>query len=131
MNRTRWIGVVLLVCMLFTTTALAEVVTPRADLYFINATAFLTTDKRVSFDCTTYDIHEQISITDVWLEQQINGHWVLVRKMDAPTYVAVNTISYVAVADYSFEIGTGNVRVAFRVNADGYSIIRYSNSRTF
>lgn len=42
----------------------------------------------------------------------------------------VNT-SYYKEMDYSDKIGTGTYRVGATFDADGHSITRYSNSRTF
>lgn len=110
---------------------MAEEIQPRADLYFGAATAYLAADKSVTFDCTTYAIHTSISITSVWLEQKIDGEWEYVKSLPTPSYVASNTISYVTDASYSSEIGTGTFRIGFTANADGHTITRNSNSRTF
>lgn len=120
-----------LVIMMLCSVAFADIPMPRADLYFASATAFLAANKQVTFDCTTNNIHNQIRITAVWLEQKVDNDWVTVKSLTAPASVAQNTISYVAVADYSNNIGTGTFRVGFTVDADGYAISRYSNSRTF
>ena len=131
MSKIRVASLFLAVLMLFSCTAIAETIMPRADSNFISATAFLAADKRVVFDCTTYDIYDEIRITIVWLEQEIDGEWVATRYLPAPTDVAEDTISYVSVAAYSSYIGTGTFRVGFGVDADGYTIYRYSNTRTF
>lgn len=130
MNKLRVISMLLLLLIVVSNTAGAEIV-PRADLYFDSATAFLAADKRVVFDCTTYDVYRQIRITSVWLEQEIDGEWVYAKALTPPSTIAENTISYVAVSSYSGDIGTGTFRVGFTVDADGYAISRYSNSRTF
>ena len=96
------------------------------------ASAFLSSNKLVVFNCVAYDVHNRISITSVWLEQQIDGEWEFVKSLSAPSYVAINMMDYGAEVDYSASItGTGTFRVGFTVDADGYSISRYSNSRTF
>ncbi len=120
-----------LVVMMLCSIAFADTPTPRADLYFASATAFLATNKQVTFDCTTNDIHNKIRITNVWLEQKVDNNWVTVKSLAAPANVAQNTISYVAVADYSSSIDTGTFRIGFTADADGHTITRYSNSRTF
>ena len=103
-----------------------------ADTVFGSASAFLSSSKLVVFDCTLYDVHNRISVTSVWLEQEINGEWEYVKSLNAPSYVAINMMDYGVEVDYSTSItGTGTFRVGFTVDADGYSISRYSNSRTF
>lgn len=131
MNKLRIVSMLLVVFTVVTSAAVAEQIVPRADLYFDSATAFLSSNKSVVFDCTTYDIHNQIRITSVWLEQKVDGEWVTVKSLAAPATIAENTISYGAVADYSSNIGSGTFRVGFIANADGHTILRYSNSRTF
>ena len=125
---------IVLFCSLLTTlctpAATAEVM-PRADSYFNAASAFLAHDKLVVFDCVTYDIYDRITIPLVWLEQDINGQWIYVKTLPPPTYVATNTMAYGAEVSYSSYIGSGTFRIGFTVDADGYSISRYSNSRTF
>ena len=133
MNRKR--TACLLLCVLVTlmsTLAFANEATPRADLYFNSASAFLASNKLVVFDCVAYAVYNRISITSVWLEQKIDGEWEYVKSLTPPSYVATNMADYGAEVDYSASItGTGTFRVGFTVDADGYSISRYSNSRTF
>ncbi len=130
MNKLRVISMILLLFIVVSNTAEAEIA-PRADLYFDSATAFLAADKRVIFDCTTYDVYKQIRVTSVWLEQDVDGTWEYVKSLTPPSAIAENTITYVAVGSYSSNIGTGTFRVGFIANADGHTITRYSNSRTF
>lgn len=124
-----------LVCVLLvmiSSAAVANEVMPYADLYFDSASAFLASNKLVVFNCVAYDVYNCISITDVWLEQKTDGQWVYVKDLTPPSYVATNMADYGAEVDYSTSItGTGTFRVGFTVDADGYSISRYSNSRTF
>ncbi len=123
-----------LVCVILTlmsTISIADAVMPCADLYFDSATAFLASNKSVVFDCVAYAIHNKISITSVWLEQQIAGQWEYVKNLTPPSYVSENLPDYGAVCYYSADIGTGTFRVGFTVDADGYAISRYSNARTF
>lgn len=111
--------------------AYAQNIMPRADLYFDSASVFLSADKVVVFDCTLYDVHDCISVTNVWLERKVNGEWTYERALTPPDHVEYNTFGYCAEVDYSEDIGNGTFRVGFTVDADGYSISRYSNSRTF
>ena len=123
-------AIILLIALITGTVASTEVM-PRADIVFESATAFLAYNKLAVFDCIAYDIYDRIAITLVWLEQDINGQWIYVKTLPPPTYVAVNMPAYGAEVSYSSYIGTGTFRIGFTVDADGYSISRYSNSRTF
>lgn len=127
--------VLVLICtmvVIVSTSAMANEVAPRADLYFDSASAFLASNKLVVFDCVAYDVHNRIAITNVWLEKQIDGEWEYAKTLIPPSYVATNMADYGAEVDYSASItGTGTFRIGFTVYADGYIISRYSNSRTF
>lgn len=103
-----------------------------ADNVFGSASAFFTSSKLVVFDCVAYGTYECIAITNVWLEQKVHDTWVYVKALTPPSYVAQNTMAYGAEVDYSASItGKGTFRVGFTVDADGYAISRYSNTRTF
>ena len=135
MNRQTVISVLSLTLALMCLTVsigAADEPTLCADAIFGSASAFLASNKLVVFNCVAYDVHDCISITSVWLEQQIDGSWEYVKVLSAPSYVATNMMDYGAEVDYSASItGNGTFRVGFTVDADGYSISRYSNSRTF
>lgn len=103
-----------------------------ADSVFGSASAFLASNKLVVFNCVAYAVHDRISVTNVWLEQKINGEWEYTKALTPPSYVAYDMADYGAEVNYSASItGSGTFRVGFTVNADGYSISRYSNSRSF
>ena len=121
----------ILLPLLLTSIALAADITPYADIEFSRATASLTTYKSVSFSCITHQPKEKIAITECWLERKINNEWYWLSSLDSPSTVAENTALYTAVMDYSADIGSGTYRIGFIVDADGYSITRYSNERTF
>ena len=122
----------MMLVFLTTTLVLADEPATCADSVFGSASAFLSSSKLVVFDCTLYDIHTRISVTNVWLEQQVNGYWLFVKSLTPPSYVATNMMDYGAEVNYSDSIaGSGTFRIGFTVDADGYSISRYSNSRTF
>lgn len=131
MNKIKVVSAIVLVFILTCSVAAAESVMPRADWYFISATAFLADDGRVVFDLTTYDDHNRLYISYVWLEKKIEGTWITVKSLPAPANIEEDTCTYVAVVDYSSDIGTGTFRVGFTAYADGYTITRYSNSRAF
>ena len=132
MNKKLISGILICILLMTTCTAgMANEIVPYADLYFNSASAYLASNKLVVFDCTLYAVYEQISVTNVWLEQQIDGEWEYVKSLTPPSYVAHNMARYGAEVSYSSDIGTGTFRIGFTVNADGYAISRYSNSRTF
>ena len=122
---------IVIIASLMLGSAYAQGILPRADIYFDSASAFPAANKMVVFDCLLYDVYDRISITDVWLERMVNGQWVYEKALTPPSYVAINMFDYGAEVDYSEDIGNGTFRVGFTVDADGYSISRYSNSRTF
>lgn len=111
---------------LFTTNAEAR----RADEVFDSATVSLKTTKKVVYDATTYGTQKTISITNCWLEKKIGSKWVRQSALETPS-AGKNTFGYVREMDYSDNIGTGTYRVGATFDADGHSITRYSNSRTF
>ncbi len=119
-----------LIC-LSTSIGVADEPVLYADSVFGSATAFLAANKLVVFDCVAYAVHNRIAITNVWLEQKVDSEWEYVKSLTPPAYVSIDMPDYGAEVDYSDVIGTGTVRVGFTVNADGYSISRYSNTRTF
>ncbi len=125
------ISTLIVVCILFSSVALAAEITPYADSEFMRASASLTTMKTVSFTCVTYQTKQCIHITKCWLQQKVSGRWVKVCDLDAPANVAEGSIYYGAFMDYASKIGTGTYRVGFTVDADGHAITRYSNERTF
>lgn len=111
--------------------AQASSIVPYSDSEFDSAMASLSTRKDVSFSCMTYDEKGSIRVTGVWLQRKEDGKWKYERSLPAPSVVANNTRIYGALMDYSDKIGSGTFRVGFIVDADGHSITRYSNERTF
>lgn len=128
---TRIVICILILVSVCVNTAIAFDATPFADSEFFSVTALLSTRKDVSFSCSTYDIKETIKITSCWLQKKSGNSWNWVCSLEAPSTVAYNTDTYVALKSYSEEIGTGTFRIGFVVNADGHAITRYSNERTF
>ena len=56
--------------------------------------------------------------------------WIRQCALETPS-AGKNTFGYVREMDYSDDIGTGTYRIGATFDADGHSITRYSNSRTF
>ena len=102
----------------------------RADEIFDSATISLKSTKRVKYDATTYGNQKNISITACWLEKKSGNKWIKQGNLETPASVS-NSFSYVKEMDYSDKIGTGTYRIGATFDADGHSITRYSNSRTF
>lgn len=104
---------------------------PMADEEFAMATPNLTTYKSVLFTSSTYEEKDKLSVTECWLEKKVGTEWEFVCDLPAPIRVETNTFVYTAEVDYSSYIGKGTFRVGATFDADGHSITRYSNTRTF
>lgn len=105
---------------------------PYADTEFDSATTLLKSTKQVSFRAVTYNVKSSISVTACWLEKEnSDGSWSKVCTLTPPSVVSVNSFTYSATMDYSSYIGTGTYRICATYNADGHTITRYSNERTF
>lgn len=104
---------------------------PMADEEFAMATPNLTTYKSVLFTSSTYEEKSKLSVTECWLEEKVGTNWEFVCDLPAPEKVFTNNNIYSAEVDYSSYIGKGTFRVAATFDADGHSITRYSNTRTF
>lgn len=122
----------LAVSLIFCSMASAYEITPYADTEFDSATTLLKATKQVSFRAVTYNVKSSISVTTCWLEKENDdGTWSTVCTLPPPGIEAEDTFAYSATVDYSEYIGTGNYRIRATYNADGHTITRYSNERTF
>lgn len=134
MNRVLAIlSILLSVFMLFFSEfAIADEIMPRADTEFASVTTSLKATKQVSFRALTNDIKSSISVTACWLEQKDDdGSWSTVCALEVPSVIAEDDFSFSATMDYSDVISTGTYRIRATYNADGHTITRYSNERTF
>ena len=130
MNK-RFVGVILSVLLLyFCSYSYADEIVPRADLVFADANAILYSGKYVTFTASTYGASDVVSVTAVRLEQKIDGEWSLVTTLTCPSS-QTNCLRYVQTVYYNNEIGTGTYRVVATFCADGHSITRTSNERTY
>lgn len=121
-----------IILMVFTNTALATAIMPRADAEFDSTATVLKSSKTVSFRATTFELKNSISVTACWLEiKNSDGKWTTVCSLPVPSEVGTDTISLYTSEDYSAYIGNGTYRVWATYDADGHSITRYSNERTF
>lgn len=118
--------------MVLANTAYATDIMPRADTEFISTATVLKSSKAVSFRATTYEVKDSISVTACWLEiKNSDGTWTTVCSLPVPSAVGTETISFSTSKDYSSYIGNGTYRVWATYTADGHSISRCSNERTF
>lgn len=117
------ISILLIVCTAYAGTL--------SDPVFDSATTTLTSIKKASFSVETSSPQASISITSVELYVMSGGAWTYVCNLPAPTKVGTNTKTFSATMDYSSYIGTGTYRLYTTFCADGYSISRYSNTRTY
>lgn len=112
--------------------AVAEDIMPCADSEFASATTVLKSTKQVSFRAITNNVKSSISVTACWLEKEnSDGSWSTVCTLTPPSVVSENSFTYSATMDYSSYIGTGTYRIQATYNADGHTITRCSNERTF
>lgn len=121
----------ILILAICTCVATSETAVVMADPVFHSASAMLSTRKDVSFDFSTTSTVSYIMTTRCWLQKKTGNYWIWVKELEAPAVIATNTAFYGAFMDYSADIGTGTYRVGYTAKADGHSITRYTNSRTF
>ena len=108
----------------------AENISPRADLVFADANAILCSGKYVVFTSSTYELSGTVSVPAVHLEKKVNGEWTYVTDLECPPSQS-SCLRYSQTVYYTEEIGTGTYRVVATFCADGHSITRTSNERTY
>lgn len=129
--KMRLISVAISIVMMLTVScSFADEVMPRADLVFQSAYATLCSGKYVVFSAFTYDMADSISVTSVQLEQKINENWSYVTDLTCPSEQTA-CYRYSQTEYYTSEISTGTYRVVVTFCADGHSITRTSNERTY
>lgn len=104
-----------------------------ADEYFGSATIALTTTEDGSFSAVTNFIVGYIKIDSCWLQKWNGSSWQYYCWLPAPSDIEYNTLCYGAYMDYASYIPNDDCtyRIGAYFNADGHTIPRYSNSRTF
>ncbi len=102
-----------------------------ADDVFNNVSTTLTSSKTASFSAETFNNQSSIKVTRVRLYRQNGNYWILIGDLPVPTDEATNTNLYGATKNYSSDIGTGTYRLLTTFTADGHSISRYSNTKTY
>lgn len=127
------VSIILSIFVLVTVSyATAEEIMPRADSEFASVITVLKTSKQVSFRAVTNNVKARISVTACWLEKENDdGTWSTVCTLPPSSVEAEETFAYSATVDYSEFIDTGNYRIRATYDADGHTITRYSNERTF
>lgn len=131
MTKVKLISIVLVIQLLLTMScAFADEITPCADLVFQNATAALCSGRYVVFTALTHEVSESVSVTSVLLEQKVNGSWSYVTNLACPDS-QTSCLRYSQTKYYTSEISTGTYRVVVTFCADGHSITRTLNERTF
>lgn len=129
----RLISITLLCVMMLTLSiSLAEEIVPYADSIFYSASISLSIYKDATFVGKTYNIYKTISVTACSLEKKTGpDSWTQVKILTPPEDVYTNTHAYSSVASYATEIGIGTYRIKATFSADGHTITRYSNERTY
>lgn len=127
------VSLVLTVCLLSMACicAFATETIPYADSVFTSATATLSAQKGVTFTIRTSDEQNSIKVTACWLQEKNGSTWRYVKSLSVPSKNGTDTTVYNAYMDYSSSIGSGTYRIGFIANADGHTITRYSNERTY
>ena len=132
MNKTAKVFLcVMMIAILTVSSVFAEGIMPLADEVFNSITASLYTTGSVAFSCVAGAKQKSIKMTACWLQIKTNNKWSKVCDLEVPDTVAENAFAYSAYMDYSDAIGTGTYRIGFTMNADGHTVTRYSNERTF
>lgn len=130
--KKRAISLLVSILLLIVTTSYADTPLPCADTVFASATANLQSSKTTVFTCGLLDYANEIKITACQLQMKMYGAWETQCWLPVPSTIAYNTYAYGASIDYSpYITEAGTYRICFTADADGHSITRYSNERTF
>jgi len=122
---------IIMIATLSVSSVSAEGIMPLADEVFNSLTASLYTTGGVAFSCVAGATQKSIKMTECWLQIKNGNRWSKVCDLEVPSTVVTNAFVYTAYMDYSDSIGTGTYRVGFTMDADGHTVTRYSNERTF
>ena len=121
----------LLIMFTLTSIAAANTIVPYSDSHFNSLTINLTSTKKTSFQATGKQIFSEIKVTECTLQKKNGSRWENVGSLEAPSGVARNTNFYDETMDYSDDIGSGTYRISATFYADGYTVTRTSNERTY
>lgn len=128
MKRTMRIAISITLLVAIISIASADML---SDPVFDSASTNLNSTKIAVFNAATISPAENIKITKVRLYQKVGTVWYYAGSLPVPTTEATNAYTFSANYDYSSYIGTGTYRLYTTFCADGYSISRYSNTRTY
>lgn len=122
----------LLSLLLFASAAQADGVAPHADEVFTSITITLYSNRKVDYEAVTQDICSYIEVSACSLYQLINGEWKYIRALRKPSGRETDDLLYSRTVSYTqSEIGSGTYKIGARFTADGHSVTRYSNQKTF
>lgn len=123
----------LVTCMLIlmlSVAAVAEVVAPCADEVFRDASINLTSSGRITYTASTRTVYNKLSVSNCYLQQYVDGVWKTVCTLPNPASMT-NTKTYLSYTNSAEYLSTGTYRVVATFSADGYTITRTSNERTY
>lgn len=122
----------LLSLLLFASVAQADGIAPHADEVFSSITVTLYSNREADYECVTLQTSSYIEVSACSLYQLINGEWKYIRALRKPSGRETDDVLYSRTVSYTqSEIGSGTYRIGARFTADGHSVTRYSNQKTF
>lgn len=124
------VAIILIICLVVT--QYSAIAATLADPVFDYTASNLSSSKTVSFCAETFNTVESIRVTRVVLYQKNSSNaWVYSKDLTVPTDVSYDYDYFYCNMDYSNDIGSGTYRLYVTYCAEGHSISRYSNTRTF
>lgn len=130
MKKLVCIAMTIAVLLTLSVSAVAEDVSTCADEVFWDACINLMSSGQIYYTASTADTCNEISVSNCYLQQSVNGAWKTVATLPNPGAIA-NTYSYLTTTNGAGYITSGTYRVVATFTADGHSITRTSNERTF
>lgn len=118
------------ILMMLCVPTVAEEISTCADEVFWDACINLSSASRVTYTASTINVCDRISVSNCQLQQYVDGAWTTIATLSNPASItnAQSYLSYTNVAGY---ITSGTYRVVATFSADGHSITRTSNERTY
>lgn len=117
-------------CISSVALSLAENIIQPRDAVFTSASIQLDSNKQATYRCVTKSSCNSLYVVSCYLEHYISGEWVTIRTLTPPSLV-LSGIAYSYTLNHSDAIGTGRYRIWATFSADGYTITRCSNERTY
>ena len=125
------IGLALVIMIAVGAISIAYAANNKADPVFQTLIASLTSQKDVSFNFRTFVQVSSVSFDSCELQVKMGNSWQPVASNLTPTTIYFDGYIYIGYLDCSSDIGSGQYRIKYEVTANGHSVTRYSNSRTF